>query len=88
MNNLMCLPKLNADDYALMREELAKLRTEQGLRAWGDTRRFKAVKRELARKYTVKPVKGLKGAILGVYGLYLETVRYCYERLSAWNREG
>lgn len=52
-----------------VREELGKMKARDGVRTEADKKRWKRTRRRLARKYTIRPVGRLRGAILGVWGL-------------------
>lgn len=73
-------------ELAKLKAECARLKLKSGLRAYGDDKRHKAACRMLARKYRVKPVGRVRGAILGVWALLWYGVDMGRRRLAAWNR--
>lgn len=77
----------NAVELKAVRAECARLQAVNGVRAVGDQKRWYKTRKILARKYTVKPVGRARGAILGVYGLFLLGVHGWYEYFRDWNRE-
>lgn len=77
---------LDSDELAAVKLEVVRLRAIQGLRAYGDSRRFERSRRELAEKYSVRPVSRAGGAVLAVWGLLWLGIYTAYDHLSAWNR--
>lgn len=77
---------LNTEELAAMKAELVRYKNKNGLRAYGDEKRLRRARREMARKYSTKPVKPIVGAFLGVYGLACFVVWEMYARLAEWNR--
>lgn len=78
---------LDQNELNAVKLEVARLRIENGIHAYGDSRRFERAKRELARKYYTPPMNPVKGAILAVWGMFWLGIFNAYDRLSAWNRE-
>ena len=70
-----------------MQEQFGKLQAREGVRAEAENRRWERTKRKLARKYAVRPVGRVEGAILGAWGLLWYGINKAYDRLSAINRE-
>lgn len=58
---------VNAVQLRAVQAELNKLQAVEGVRAEADKKRWERTQRELARKYSTKPVGRLHGAILGVW---------------------
>lgn len=77
---------MNTEELAVIKAELARYKARNGLRAYGDEKRLRTAKSEMARKYSSKPTKPIVGAILGVYGLFCLGVAEAYARLAEWNR--
>ena len=77
---------LNTEELAAMKAELVRYKDKNGLRAYGDEKRLRRARKEMARKYSTKPVKPIVGAFLGVYGLFCLGVAETYSRLAEWNR--
>ena len=73
-------------ELALARAELRRMQARDGVRRYGDTRRWEDVRGELADKYTTRPVGRVRGAILGAWALTWLWVLGWYKYLSAWNR--
>lgn len=78
---------VNAVQLRAVQAELNKLQAVEGVRAEADKKRWERTQRELARKYSTKPVGRARGAILGVWGLLWTVIFGWYAKLSAWNRE-
>lgn len=78
---------LNQAELNTVKLEVARLRAENAIRSYGDSRRFERAKRELARKYYTPPMNPVKGAILAVWGMLWLGIYSAYDYLSAWNRE-
>ena len=78
----------NAVALQALRSEYDKLRAVNGVRRQADEKRWKRTQRRLARKYSVKPVGRVEGAILGAWALLWLGIDGAYRYLSAWNREG
>ena len=76
----------NATALRAVEAENRQLKARDGVRRRADDRRWERTQRRLARKYTVKPVGRVRGAIMGVWGLLWLGVDEAYKRLSAWNR--
>lgn len=77
---------MNAVELERVRMECARLQAQVGVRRYADDMRWERTQRRLARKYKVKPVGRVRGAILGVWGGLWLAVDNTYKRLSAWNR--
>lgn len=60
---------LDHAELTAVRQEVARLRAQNDIRAYGDSQRFERARRELARKYQPKPMNPVKGAILSVWGM-------------------
>ena len=78
--------QLDEGEMAAAKAEVARLRDKNGLRAYGDQKRLRTARREMAIKYSTKPVGRMTGAILGLYGLVCLLVASAYEQLATWNR--
>lgn len=70
----------------IARAELRKMQARDGVRRYGDTRRWQRTQKRLARKYSTRPTGRARGAILGAWALTWLWVLGWYEYLSAWNR--
>lgn len=77
---------LDQTELIAVKMEVAKLRAESELRAYGDSRRFERTKRELARKYSTKPQNRVTAAILVIWATLWLGIYTAYDYLSAWNR--
>lgn len=77
---------MNAVELQRVRRECAKLQAQVGVRRYCDDMRWERTKRRLARKYAVKPVGRVRGAILGVWGLLWLGVDEASNYLREWNR--
>ena len=84
----------NAISGGIVSAELERVQAENrhlnavvGVRREMDAKRWKRTKRRLARKYRIKPVGRLEGAILAVWGglLWLEIYEW-YQYMSKLNR--
>lgn len=64
-----------ASEYKALRDELVRLRKVEaraGVRDYGDQKRWERTKRRLARKYYVRPMGRIEGAVLGAWaGLWM-----------------
>lgn len=78
---------LDQTELNAVKLEVARLRAENDIRTYGDSRRFERAKRELAAKYYTPPMNPVKGAILAVWGMLWLGIYSAYDYLSAWNRE-
>lgn len=74
---------LDQNELNAVKLEVARLRIENGIHAYGDSRRFERAKRELARKYYTPPMNPVKGAILAVWGLLWLGIYGIHDRLNA-----
>ena len=77
----------NAVELKAVKARYAKLEALNGVRAYGDSKRFVSVSKAWAIKYSTKPVGRARGAILGVWALFWLWVYGWYEYFSDWNRE-
>ena len=77
---------LDDGEMAMLKAELVRLRDKNGIRAYGDQKRLRIARSEMARKYSTRPVKPIVGAFLGLYGLACYGVAKSYEFLAEWNR--
>ena len=77
---------LDEGELAVVKSDLARLKVRSELRAYGDQKRLRTARREMARKYSTKPAGRMTGAILGLYGLICLLVASAYEQLATWNR--
>lgn len=73
-------------ELEIVRAELRKMQARDGVRRYGDGKRWQDVRNELAEKYSTRPAGRVTGAIMGVYGLFLESIRYWYEYFAKINR--
>ena len=71
-----------------VRAENRRLNALNGVRREGDDRRWERTRRRLARKYSIKPVGRVRGAILGLWGLLWYKVFGVVRYMQRWNREG
>lgn len=78
---------LTARELATVRAELLRMQARDGVRRYGDSRRWSDVRDELADKYSTHPTGGVRGAILAAWALLWVGIFAEYARLSAWNRE-
>lgn len=69
-----------------VKAEYAQLQARDAVRRQADEKRWRRTRRRLARKYSVKPVGRVEGAILGVWALLWLGIDGAYRYLSAWNR--
>ena len=77
---------MNAVELQRVRRECARLQAQVGVRRYCEDKRWRQTRRRLARKYAVKPVGPVRGAILGVWGGLWLALDNMYRRLSRWNR--
>lgn len=75
-----------AAELTSAKEEIRQLRAVDGVRREADKKRWQRTQRRLARKYSIKPVGRVRGAILGVWGLLWLSIDETYQYFSAWNR--
>lgn len=66
--------------------ENRQLKAREGVRREADSKRWKTIDRRLARKYTVKPVGRVRGAILGAWALLWLDILGWYEYFKRLNR--
>jgi hypothetical protein len=78
---------VNAVELRAVKAENAKLKAKEGVRVEAGKRRWERTQRRLARKYTIRPVGRVHGAILGAWALLWYGVDVAYKKLSAINRE-
>ena len=78
---------LTTKELELVKAENKRLDALNGVRAYGDEKRWQDVRNELATKYTTRPANKLSGAILGLWALLWTVIFGWYAKLSAWNRE-
>lgn len=78
---------INAVELKTVKAECARLKAVNGVRAVCDDKRWNKTRKKLARKYSTKPVGRVRGAFLGVYGLFLLGVQSWYEYFRDWKRE-
>ena len=78
---------LDEDELATIKAEYARLQAQDAVRRYGDEERWQDVRKALAIKYSTKPVKPLKGAILGAWALLWLWVLQTFRYFQAWNRE-
>ena len=71
-----------AVELRTMRQEFGKLQAREGVRAEAENRRWERTKRRLARKYAVRPVGRVEGAILGAWGLLWYGINKAYDRVN------
>lgn len=79
---------ITARELETVRAENERLNALHGVRCEGDRKRWERTKRRLARKYSVKPVGRVRGAILGLWGLLWYKVDGAVKYMQRWNREG
>lgn len=78
---------LDADELATIKAEYARLQAQDAVRRYGDEERWQDVRKALAIKYSTKPVKPLKSAILGAWALLWLWALQTFHYFQAWNRE-
>lgn len=78
--------ELDTGELAVVKADLARLKAKTELRAYGDQKRFRMARREMAMKYSVRPARPAVQAILGVYGLVCLAINEAYTKLAEWNR--
>ena len=78
--------RLDEGELATVKAELARYKGRIAIRACGDEKRLKRARKEMAKKYSTKPVGRATGAFLGLYGLVCLWVATAYEKLAIWNR--
>ena len=69
-----------------VKAELVRYKSRAELRAYGDEKRFRRTRRELAMKYSTRPVGRLRGAFLGVYGLLILCASEAHARMNRGRR--
>lgn len=74
------------DEYSTLKVRYAQMRDKAEIRAYGDEKRFRRARKQLARKYAVRPHGRVYNAVMGAYGLACLVVDSVYRRMSAWNR--
>jgi len=79
--------RLDEGQLAAVKAELVRYKDMHELRVYGDQKRLRNARKELARKYSVKRHGRLYDTILGVYGLFVLSVVTAATRLSEWNRK-
>lgn len=77
----------NAVELKTVKAECARLQAVNGVRSYGDSKRFVSVSKAWAIKYSTKPVGRLRSAILGGWALLWLGMLGWYEYLRDWNRE-
>lgn len=75
---------LNVDELAVIKAALVRYRNKNELRLAIGEKRSKMPYREMAAKYTTKPLNRIPGAILGFYGLVCLGISETYARISGW----
>jgi len=78
--------KLDEGQLAAVKAELVRYKDMHELRVYGDQRRLRNARRELARKYSIRHHGRVYDAIMGFYGLCVLGVATAAARLSEWNR--
>lgn len=78
---------LDEGELKTVKAELARLNAVNGVRVYGDEKRWNKTRRRLARKYSTKPVGAARGAILGGWALVWSVIFGAARYLQAWNRE-
>ena len=78
--------RLDEGQLAAVRAELVRYKDMHALRVYGDQKRMRNARRELAKKYAIKRHGRDYNAILGFYGLCVLGVATAAARLDAWNR--
>ena len=78
--------ELDRGELEVVKDELTRLKVRSELRAYGDQKRLRMARQEMARKYSTKPVGRATGAFLGLYGLFCLWVATAYRQLAEWNR--
>lgn len=80
------VPAINAAELETVKAECARLQAVNGVRAVGDQKRWNKTRKKLTRKYSVKPVGRLYGAILGAWALLWVSLLGWVEYFREWNR--
>ena len=75
-----------AVELRAVKAEYAKLQAKDAVRSEADKRRWERTRRRLARKYTTRPIGRLRGAILGLWGLFWLEVAEWRQFFADWNR--
>lgn len=79
---------LDAEELAAIKAENARLKDRNALRAYGDEKRLRNARQELAAKYAPESHGRAYRAILGAWGGMWAMIYGAYGYLSAWNRRG
>ena len=72
---------------ASINADYKRLQAVNGVRAYGDQKRWNRTQMRLARKYYVKPAGRVSGAILGLWGWLWMSIYGWHNYLAEWNRE-
>ena len=78
--------RLDEGQLAAVKAELVRYKDMHELRVYGDQRRLRNARKELARKYSIKRHGRVYDTFMGLYGLFVLGVAAAAERLDAWNR--
>jgi len=78
---------LDEGQLAAVKAELVRYKDMHELRVYGDQKRLRNARKELARKYSIKRHGRVYDAFMGVYGLFVLSVVTAATRLSEWNRK-
>lgn len=68
----------------VMKAELARYKDKHALRVYGDEKRLRIARRELARKYSIKHHGRAYNAILGFYGLLILCASNTTQKIVKW----
>lgn len=77
---------MNAVELRRVRAHCAMLEARDGVRRYGDDKRWQKTRKRLARKYRVEPVGRVRRVILGVWGGIWLGMYNVSERLMEMNR--
>lgn len=78
---------ITSAELETVRAENRRLQAVNGVRCEGDAKRWERTRKKLARKYAVRPVGRVEGALLGMWAYVWLMIVGAYDYLSAWNRE-
>jgi len=78
--------RLDEGQLAAVKAELVRYKDMHELRVYGDQRRLRNAKKELARKYSIKHHGRVYDTLMGFYGLCVLGAATAVKKLDAWNR--
>lgn len=77
---------MNNKELAVVRAECAQLRDREGVRRYGDDKRWAEIKADLAATYYIKPHGVVYEKLLVAWAMLWFRIGQVYQRLSAMNR--